>query len=156
MMKKNTITALLILILASLLISCGPKPGNSSPGNLAPTSKHTPHVSKGEVNVSSEYSPRLCTDIWLDTNSMHCCILDDDGTYIWTKSKTDTEQIASGTWRLTRDDQNYLTLYLKDAASGKEQVMHELEFFDTSFYAYDSEGNSIVWLTYTQDEIGNT
>ena len=155
-MKKLVISALSILILAALLISCGPKDGSTTPGNLTPSAQHTPHVSKGEVDVSSDYSNRLCTDIWLDTNSLHCCIMSDDGTYIWTQSKTDTEQIASGTWHLTKDDKKFLTLYLKDDASGTEQVLHELEFFETSFYAYDSEGNSVVWLTYTRDEIGDS
>ena len=155
-MKKFSISALIILILAALLASCGPKNSSATPGNLTPAAQHTVHVSKGEVDVSSDYSLRLCTDIWLDTNSMHCCILAEDGTYIWANSKTDLQQIASGKWRLTKDDQKYLTLYLKDDASGQEQIMHELEFFDTSFYAYDSDGNSIVWLTYAREELENS
>ena len=87
---------------------------------------------------------------------MHCCILAEDGTYIWVNSKTDLQQIASGKWRLTKDDQKFLTLYLKDDATGQEQIMHELEFFDTSFYAYDSDGNSVVWLTYAREELENS
>ena len=154
-MKKLVISALFILILAALLISCGSK-DSTSPGNLNPSVQHTPHKSKSEVDVSSKYNTKLCTGIWLDTNSLHCCIMSDDGTYIWTQSKTDTEQIASGTWHLTKDDKKFLTLYLKDDASGTEQVLHELEFFETSFYAYDSEGNSVVWLTYTREEIGDS
>ena len=81
-MKKLVISALSILILAALLISCGSKDSSATPSNLTPSTQHTLHISKGEVDVSGDYSLRLCTDIWLDTNSLHCCIMSDDGTYI--------------------------------------------------------------------------
>ena len=145
-MKKFAISALFILLMATLLISCGPNSGSSSPGNLVPTQQPTPHLSTGEVDVSSDYALRLCTDYWLDTNTVHCCSLNEDGTYIWMRSKKDTEQIASGHWRLTKDDQKFLTLYLKDDVSGEEQVLHELELYESSIYAVDSDGNGIVWL----------
>ena len=147
MMKKLLISALYILVLAALLISCSPKAGSASPGNLVPTPQRTPHTSTGEVDISSDYYLRLCTDLWLDTNTMHCCSLKEDGTYIWMQSKKEPETIASGHWRLTKDSQKYLTLYLTDDSSGEEQVLHELELYETSIYAIDSAGSGIVWLT---------
>ena len=145
-MKKLVVSALFILILAALLISCGPKAGSASPGNMVPTPQRTPHISTGEVDVSSDYYIRLCTDLWLDTNSVHCCSLNEDGTYTWIQSKKEPEQIASGHWRLTKDSKKFLTLYLKDDATGEEQVLHELELYESSIYAIDAEGNGIVWL----------
>ena len=154
-MKKLLISAFFILILALLMVSCGPKAGSASPGNLVPTPQRTPHISSGEVDVSSDFFTRLCTDLWLDTNSLHCCSLNNDGTYYWMQGKKDPEQIASGQWRLTKDSKKYLTLYLKDDSTGEEQILHELELYDTSIYALDAEGNGIVWLT-TEKEIENS
>ena len=150
-MKKFAISALLFLVLSALLVSCGPNSGSASPGNLVITPRPTPHARTGEVDVSSDYHLRLCSDLWLDTNTLHCCSLNEDGTYIWTNSKKDPEQIASGKWRLTKDSKKFLTLYLKDDASGEEQILQELELYDTSIYALDAEGTAIVWLTTEKD-----
>ena len=155
-MKKLVISALFFLILAALLVSCGPNAGSASPGNLVPTPLRTPHVSTGEVDVSSDYHIRLCTDLWLDTNTLHCCCLNTDGTYTWMQSKKEPEQIASGHWRLTKDSKKFLTLYLKDDAAGEEQVLYELELYEASIYAIDSEGNGIVWLTTEKETDSDT
>lgn len=153
MMKKLVTSALLVLILAAILTACGSKNGSSTPGNLAvPTPRPTPHPITGEVDVSSDYHIRLCTDLWLDTNTLHCCRLNEDGTYSWLQSKTDSTQIESGHWRLTKDDQKYLTLYLKDDVSGKEQILYELELYEQSIYYIDAEGNGIVWLVTDKEE----
>ncbi len=146
-MKKLFVTALFALLIMSLLIACGTKGGNVSPGNLKPTVKTTPHTSTGEKDISETYHQRLCSDFWMDTNSMHICSLNDDGTYFWLQSKKEPQQISSGTWQLTKDEQNYLSLYLKDDQSGDTTVMREIELYDTSIYAVDDEGNGIVWLT---------
>lgn len=146
-MKKLTVTALSALLFLALLISCGPKSSNASPGNLtSPTAKPVPHESTGEEDVSSSFYDRLCTDYWLDTNSMHLCRLNQDGSYYWLESKKDQDQLSAGRWRITRDDQSFLTLYLTDDLSGEELVLHEMELYDTSIYAVNHDGNAIVWL----------
>lgn len=153
MMKKLVISVLSALLLISAFSSCGPKNSNVSPGDLStPTQQPTPHVSTGETDVSSDYFARLCTDLWLDTITMHCCSLNEDGTYYWMQSKKDPKQIASGNWRLTLDDQKFLTLYLTDSSSGKAQVLHEIELYESSIYAADDEGNGIVWLMTERDK----
>ena len=146
-MKKLFAIALFALMMMSILISCGTKSGNASPGNLNPTAKPTPHTSTGEEDISSTYSRRLCTDLWLDTNSMHICGLNEDGTYYWLQGKKEPQQIASGSWQLTKDDQGFLSLYLRDDQTDEAVVLHEIELYESSIYAIDDEGNGIVWLT---------
>ena len=147
-MKKFIIAAISALLLMALLISCGYKGSPASPGNLnPPTAKTVPHTSTGESDVSSEYLAQLCAEYWLDTNSMHCCSLGEDGSYFWIQSKKDPRQIASGSWKLTQDDQAFLSLYLTDSDSGETLTLHEIELYETSIYALDDEGNAVVWLT---------
>ena len=146
-MKKLFATALLALLIMALLISCGGKGGSATPGDLKTSEKPTPHVSTGEEDVSNAYFRRLCTDLWLDTNSMHICSLNDDGTYYWLQGKREQEQIATGKWTLTKDDQGFLSLYMTDDQSSDTLVLREIELYDASIYALDDEGNGIVWLT---------
>ena len=153
MMKKLVVAVFSALLLMTVLISCSAKGGSATPGNLTPaTANPTPHASTGEKDVSSEYFRKLCSVYWLDTSSMECCKLNDDGTYVWYRSKNDATQSASGVWRLTEDDQGFLSMYMTDGASGNKQVLHEIELYEESIYAVDDEGNSIVWLTTTRKE----
>ena len=48
---------------------------------------------------------------------------------------------------MTKDDQNYLSLHMTDTASGDTLTLHEIEFYESSIYAVDDDGNGIVWLT---------
>ncbi len=146
-MKKLFVTVLFALLITSLLIACGTKSNNASTGNLNPTVKTTPHTSTGEKDISETYYKQLCSELWMDTNSLHICRLNDDGTYCWLQSKKEPQQISAGSWQLTVDDQKYLSLYLKDDQSGETMVLREIELYDTSIYAVDDEGNGIVWLT---------
>lgn len=145
-MKKTAIVLLSLLLLLSLFAACAQKNDTASPGNITPSSQPTLHVSTGEEDVSVKFSEFLCTNLWLDTATMHCCSLNEDGTYSWLDSKKNPDEISSGTWRITRDDQNFLTLYLTDGASGSTLILHEIELYDESIYGVDDDGNAIVWL----------
>lgn len=146
-MKKLILILFSALLVAALLCSCSTDSNSPTPGDLVPTSKPTPHVSTGEEDVSSEYDQRLCTEYWLDTNSLHCCQFNQNRTYIWTESKKDAKQVSSGQWQLTKDDQNYFSLYMTDNETGDTLTLHEIEFYDSSIYAVDDDGNGVVWLT---------
>ncbi len=146
-MKKRLVILFSALFAVMILASCESSSNGPTPGNLSPTEKPTPHVSTGEQDISDKYNERLCTDYWLDTNSLHCCQFSQNGTYIWLESKKDAQQIASGDWLLTKDDQNYLSLHMTDTASGDTLTLHEIEFYESSIYAVDDDGNGIVWLT---------
>jgi len=153
MMKKLVVAVFSALLLMTVLMSCASTSASSTPGNLSTTTeKPTPHVSTGEKDVSSDYFKKLCSVYWLDTGSMKCCKLNEDGTYVWYVSKNDATQSASGKWRMTEDDKDYLSIYMTDDSSGDLLVLHEIELYEESIYAVDDEGDSIVWLTTTRKE----
>ena len=104
------------------------------------------------LNLVNTGFSKLCSVYWLDTSSMKCCKLNDDGTYVWYRSKNDAAQSASGKWQLTEDDKKFLSMYMTDDSSGDILVLHEIELYEESIYAVDDEGNSIVWLTTARRE----
>ena len=142
---KKIVAACMTAVLLLLLMACAKNGSSASPGNLAPT-PHIPHTSTGEKDVSGEYTDFLCTYPWLETDSMHCYCLQEDGRYQLMNNNRLTDQIGQGSWKLTRDEQNSLTLYLTDGDSGAAVTMYELELYDASIYAFGADGSGYIWL----------
>lgn len=147
-MRKVT-AWLMVLILALGLTACKRKPvgtGTATPGNIATQSpKQTPHISTETEDVSGEYADRLCAYPWMDTYDMKYYRLSENGTFEHLADEELTEIVGTGTWKLLRDAEGYLTLHMEEAG-GKTFDMYELELYEQSIYALGLDDFIFIWL----------
>lgn len=144
---KKTLVWLLVLVTVLGLAACSKKSNSATPGDISAPSP-TPfelHISEDGEDVSGEYSQRLCSYPWLDTYDMEYYVLSEDGSYLHYRDEQLTEEAGSGSWKLLRDDEGYLSLHL-DAAEGDDIRMYELELYDQSIYAFGADEFVFIWL----------
>lgn len=147
-MRKTIAVISTGLALLCVLTACTfgkPAKQPATPGDLVTDNGHVLHESTGREDVSEEYLGQLCSYAWLDADSFTYYQLREDGSFVRTDDEDYEEQIGSGSWKLYRDEQNYLTLSITEDG-GAEQLMHEVEIFEQCMYAYGEDGSSIVWL----------
>lgn len=151
---RKTAAILLAALLLGLLTACSGKPGGTAtPGDLSPTTTPRP-IGEGteRTDVSGAYAPQLCSGAWMDTDSMEYYVFHRDGGFDHMQDEDLAVKLASGVWHLYRDEQDRLTLVLREDGSDADWIMYEFELYETSFYASSETGFSYIFLLGTEED----
>ena len=138
-----------LIVMTLLLTLAGCKSSRVSKvttaGDLAVPAPYVPHVSAETEDVSAEYADRLCAYAWLNTYDMDYYLLSADGSYRHFQDAELEKQINTGSWKLLRDAEGYLTLHM--APSGAAAFdLYELELYEQSIYARGMDDFAYIWL----------
>jgi hypothetical protein len=150
------ITALLFaLVFVLSLTACKGKnqEGQTTPGNLSTATPKPsfPHISTETVDVSGEFTGKLCRYPWLDTYDMNYYRFFEDGTYQHLGNKEMTDVLDTGTWKMLKDAEGYLTLHV-EVEGGESFDMYEIELYDENIFAHSLTETDYIWVLYDSAE----
>ena len=153
--NMRRITALLFALVFILsFAACKGKNGGgqTTPGNISVTPQpYFPHISTETTDVSGEFTGKLCRYPWLDTYDMKYYRFYEDGTYQHMGNKEMTEVLDTGTWKMLRDTEGYLTLHV-EAEGGESFDMYEIELYDENIFAHSLTETDYIWVLYDSVE----